>query len=79
MSIMDRQGKSYILASMSNRISRFVAGALETLVLDMSTLVLSVLTSVGQKNPLASEVTAICLCIYFKKETIFFVIYVCLF
>ncbi|PWA48962.1 galactose oxidase/kelch repeat superfamily protein [Artemisia annua] len=31
------------------------SGALETLVLDMSTLVLSVLTSVGQKNPLASE------------------------
>ncbi|KAI3817604.1 hypothetical protein L1987_11400 [Smallanthus sonchifolius] len=31
------------------------SGALETLVLDMSTLVLSVLTSVEQKDPLASE------------------------
>lgn len=30
-------------------------GALETLVLDMSTLVLSILTSVEKKNPLASE------------------------
>lgn len=39
----------------------YVAGALETIALDMSKLVLSVLTSVKGRDPLASEVCISCL------------------
>lgn len=49
-----------LLASM-NDLLFFVAGSPETLVLNMSKLVLSVLTSVKGRDPLASEVSTMCL------------------